>query len=260
MKNLMIYISPTGSFDNPRADLASNDGAATTKVQIENSLSLGWKKEDIMLVTNFPFTYAGIKAKVLDDVDFFERKPQVSKINAIIKLFETRLIKKNEMYWFHDLDAFQLVPSSDLEIDIKDSEIAMTDFGGAKHFLGEDRWSGGIVYFKLGSRDLFEKIREVCYQKRIDEEEAVGILTINDPKIRKRVKKINSSYNFIGYNFKSAYEKSIKPMKVVHFHPLVAKKRHGNINGFQFFNGKNPLNISLLTPKLIKFLKYHRLA
>jgi hypothetical protein len=55
MKNLLIYISPTGSFDNPRADLASNDVPVLVKVQIENSLELGWKPEDIILVTKLEY-------------------------------------------------------------------------------------------------------------------------------------------------------------------------------------------------------------
>jgi len=97
MKNLLIYISPTHSFDNPRADLASNDVPSLVKVQIENSLELGWKKEDILLVTNFAYKYGDIEALVLDDVDFFDRKPQASKINAIIKMFEHDLIEADEL-------------------------------------------------------------------------------------------------------------------------------------------------------------------
>ena len=103
----MIYISPTKSFDNPRPDLI-NDAGVSAKVQIENSLELGWKKEDIWLFTNFEFEYHGIRSRVLEDVAFFERKPQASKINALIKLFENRTIKSDELYWFHDLDAFQI--------------------------------------------------------------------------------------------------------------------------------------------------------
>src|SRR5690349_4279720 len=107
MKNILIFISPTKSFDNPRHDLI-DDADVSVKVNIENSLDLGWAKEDIWLFTNFEFEYKGIKAKVLDSVDFFNRKPQASKINAIIKMFEDGMIKKDEIYWFHDLDAFQV--------------------------------------------------------------------------------------------------------------------------------------------------------
>lgn len=259
MKNLMIYISPTDSFNNPRPDLAANDAGQLVKVQIENSLALGWKKEDILIVTNFEFQHREIKTIVLSDVDFFDRKPQVSKINAIIKLFENGMIKKGETYWFHDLDAFQLEPITEAEIGISDSQIALTDFGGGKHFGGEDKWSTGVIFFRSASKDIFNGIKELAYEKKIDEEEALGLLTINNPKIRKRVKKINNSYNFIGYNLRSVYKKSIKPLKTIHFHPLAGNRRLGTGNSLRFFKGENKLDIPLITDRLVKILKYHRI-
>ena len=260
MKNLLIYISPTYSFDNPRSDLADNDAGPLAKVQIDNSLSLGWQKEDVLLVTNFEWEYNGVKAVVLPDVDFFERKPQVSKINAIIKLFEKGLIDEDETYWFHDFDAFQLQPILPEEIDIESQQIALTDYGGGKHFGGEDRWSTGVIYFKSGSFDLFKQIQSLCYQKRIDEEEALGLLVIGDPTIRQQVCKIDCSYNFIGYHLPEVYAKSIKPLKVVHFHPRVGKKRLGSGTALEFFKGNNPLKISLVTNQLLRLLKYHRIG
>ena len=260
MKNLLIFISPTGSFNNPRPDLADNDAGQLIKVQIENSLRLGWSPKDIMLVTNFDYQYAGVKSIVLNDVEFFERKPQASKINAIVKLFEHKLIKKNEIYWFHDIDAFQQEIVKPQEIKIKQNEIAATDFGGSKMFKGEDRWSGGIIYFKSGSLDIFKKIQDEMYKKKIDEEEALGIVVINDQKLRKRVKKINSTYNFIGYNLKKLYKNTTKPIKVVHFHPRIAKKRHGLVNGLKFFLGENPINTPLVSNEVVKLFKYHRIS
>lgn len=258
MKNLLIYISPTGSFDNPRPDLTSNDAGPLAKVQIENSLALGWKKKDIILITNFDYQYGVIKATVLKDVEFFARKPQASKINAIIELFEKGMIKKGEMYWFHDLDAFQLEPITEAEIDLSYDSIALTDYGGIK-FGGTDRWSTGTIFFKLGSRDIFYRMQEVFYKKRVDEEEALSLLTIGDSNIRKRVKKLNNSYNFIGYYLRSCYAKSIKPLKVVHFHPLAGIKRIGVENSLRFFRGENKINTSLITERLMKIFKFHRI-
>lgn len=258
----MIYISPTGSFDNDRPDLASNDARPLAKVQIENSLALGWKKEDILLVTNFDYQYGEVKATVLTDVEFFERKPQASKINAIIKLFENGAIKDSEMFWFHDFDAFQLQIITENEIDLAKEDIALTDYGGGKYFGGEDRWSAGSIFFKSGSKDIFYHIKKIMYEKSIDEEEALGLLTIGDANIRKRVKKINNTYNFIGYKLQSVYKKSIKPLKVVHFHPLTGKKRLGGVgveSALRFFKGENQLNTPLITDRLIKIFKYHRI-
>ena len=150
MKNLLIYISPTGSFDNDRPDLTDNDAGFLAKVQIDNSFDLGWKKEDILLFTNFDYEYRGIKASVLKDVEFFERKPQASKINAIVKLFEKGLIKDKELYWFHDLDAFQLHQITESEIGMANVDMALTDYGR------NPRWSTGIIYFKKSSYIQFK--------------------------------------------------------------------------------------------------------
>ena len=57
MKNLLIYITPNG-FDTESEKLA--------KLQIDNSLELGWKKEDMLFVTSFPYEYRGIKSIVVD--------------------------------------------------------------------------------------------------------------------------------------------------------------------------------------------------
>ena len=57
MKCLLIYISPSNGFDKEHEEL--------TKIQIDNSLDLGWKPGEIILVTNFPWEYRGIKATVL---------------------------------------------------------------------------------------------------------------------------------------------------------------------------------------------------
>lgn len=257
MKNLLIYISPTGSFDNPRSDLASNDGEATCKVQIDNSLEFGWKREDIMLVTNFPYEYNGVKA-IEVEADFFDRKPQVSKINAILALFDSGMIEDEETYWFHDLDAFQVDKRIDVQID--DDMIACTDFGGAKFFLGRERFSGGVFYFRKGSEDLFNEIKYLCYRDKIDEEEALGIMAVGDEYFDERIEVLNNSFNFIGYNLKELYPRLIKPIKVIHFHPLVGKKRFEAETSLQYFMGDNPLKVNFVPDSLLELFKKHGLV
>lgn len=252
MKNILIFISPTKSFNNPRADLI-NDAGVSVKVQIENSLQLGWLKRDIMLFTNFNYEYAGIKATILDDVPFFERKPQASKINALLKLFENGTIKSDEIYWFHDLDAFQLCSIPMLAIDLKTSDMALTDYGR------NDRWSTGVIYFKKSSKDIFVNIRDVMYKKNIDEERALTHLTRTNQEINKRVKKINKSFNFTPRNFKTMYALALKPIRVLHFHPLGAIGRRNPQRAFDFFKGENSLHLQLITDRLLKIFKFHRI-
>lgn len=256
----MIYISSTGSFDNPRPDLASNDAGPLVKIQIDNSLALGWKKEDLLLVTNFEYQYGGVPALVLKDVEFFERKPQVSKINAIIKLFENGMIRDGELYWFHDLDAYQLEPFTKHEINLPDDSIACTDYGGGISFGGEGRWSAGIIFFKIGAKDIFCRMKEVYDAKQIDEEEALGLIVIGDPAVRERVKKINSSYNFTGYGFRSRYKNALKPLRVLHFHPWAGRRRAGIKDCLKFFRGENEMNLALMGDRLISIFNHHGIS
>lgn len=252
MINLMIYISRTGSFNNPCPGVI-NDTVPLVKVQIENSLALGWKKEDIMLVTNFDYQYGFMKATVFKDIDFFDPKPQASKINAIIKLFENKKIKKGQLYWFHDFDAFQLHPITEAEIDLGEADMGLSDYGRYK------RWSTGSIFFKSSSKDIFYRIREHVYKENIDEERVLTSLTDNNEDIRKRIKKINRTYNFTTMNLKQSYKSAIKPLRVVHFHPLAANRPWHVQRSLDYFKGDNYINTPLLTERLIKIFKYHRI-
>lgn len=248
----MTFISPTGSFYYDRLGVV-NDAAGLVKVQIENSLELGWKPEDILLFTNFDYEYGIIKANVLTDVDFFEHKPQATKINTIVKLFDKGLIKKGELYWHHDLDVFQLEPITDSEINLPEDSIALTDYGRVA------RWNTGTLFFKSGSKDIFERIKEEVYKQNTDEEHALGTLTRDDRDISKRVIKINKTYNFTPYNLRSCYKMADKPLKIVHFHPLGPIMKLGVPRALDFYMGENKLHIPLITGRLLRIFKFHRI-
>lgn len=254
MKNLLIYISPTGSFDNDRPDLTDNDAGFLAKVQIDNSLELGWRKEDILLFTNFDYEYKGVKASVLKDVEFFERKPQATKINAIVKLFENGAIKKKQLYWFHDLDAFQLYPITESELGLEAVDVGLTDYGRLP------RWNTGTIFFKNSSIDIFYQIKEVMYKDNLDEERALGKLTKEDPNIRKRIKKMNKTYNFTPFNLRSCYKMADKPIRIAHFHPRGEVKKLGIERSLDFYKGENKLQIPLITERLIKIFNNHGIS
>lgn len=253
MKNLMIYISPTGSFNNPREDLPSNDAGILAKVQFENSLALGWKLKDILLFTNFDFQYGAFKSTVLKDVEFFDQLPRTSKINAIVKLFEKGIIKKGQLYWFHDLDAFQLYPITESEVDLRNADIGMADYGLSK------KWNTGSIFFNSKAKDIFYQVEKIARKKIIDEEKAFWLLASKNPKIRKRIKTIDRTYNFTAFNLRPTYRRVIKPIRVVHFHPLAEIKQLKIKKPFDYFKGDNYMNTPIITEELIKIFKYHRI-
>src|SRR5947207_2889604 len=102
MKNLLIYIN---SIDKK----LSSEHEVLTKIQVDNRLELVWTLKDILLVTNFDYEYRGVKSIIVDDYAVFDQN-RSTKIPAINQLFRDGIIEDGEIYWFHDHDAFQLVP------------------------------------------------------------------------------------------------------------------------------------------------------
>src|SRR6266404_934954 len=150
MKNLLVYIHPEKIF------VYGTD--ALIRVQIDNSLELGWKRENILLVTNFDYQYNGVKAMVIGDENYCVHGPTSSTINAINTLFDLEVIG-DDLYWFHNIDAFQL--EENIELDLGVADMATTDsvdvFAEGDKYFGAHRWDNAVIYFKKSSRDIFEQ-------------------------------------------------------------------------------------------------------
>lgn len=259
MKNLLIYI-------NPRKDFGEEE-KVTVKIQIDNCLDLGWKREDIMLVTNFPYEYNGVRSLVVGDAYYCAFEPLSTKVYALPKLFERGLFKEGEIYWVHDLDAFQNEVITASEVESVMGEMGLTDRGRTP------KWNMGSIFFKSSSRDIFNWIRDIVCTYKIDEESAAWILTGHDnvfedaephlvkgytennipgiKNINERIKKINISYNFRMWNVRSCYAMAVQPIRVVHFHPL------GEQELDFFMYGKNKINTILMPERLIKIFNQH---
>lgn len=186
-----------------------------TKIQIDNSLALGWKEEDILLVMNFDFEYRGVKSHVLDGNCEVKDGNRSSKLPMIVRLFEEGVIG-DDVYWFHDHDAFQLQSFSDF--DMGDADLAWTDHGWTS------MWNAGSFFFKKSARDIFEKSNEIMYARGLNEQTAFIELLRENPEIEKRCKKINITYNFTIYYHVKTLPKADKPLRVAHFQ--AQKPRH----------------------------------
>jgi hypothetical protein len=240
MKNLLVFISPQKKF--------YGEHAALVKVQIDNSLLLGWKLKDIILVTNFPYQYGSLKALEVGDEVYCEHSPISTKITAVVELFKKKLINKDELYWLHDLDAFQLVEIPESEIEIEKDEIGVCDYGRMP------KCAGGSVFFRLGAKKVFEKIKEKLFElKTVDEVAMTALIDEGET----RIKKMNISYNFLTFNVRSCYQMAIKPLRVAHFHPTKGVRQSGITNAFDWFKGNNKINTQLIPNRLIKLLNYH---
>ena len=89
MKNLLIYTGPAKAFSAEDAQLA--------KIQIDNSLNLGWKRENLLLITDFSWEYNGIKSLVVPDGLYYDFDANANKARVIVYMFKQKMIDPHEL-------------------------------------------------------------------------------------------------------------------------------------------------------------------
>jgi hypothetical protein len=201
VKNLMIHVSPK------RPD------EGLLKAQIDNAFLMGWK--DVMLVTNFPYKYKGIKSVVVPDSCWYKRRPRGTKLTTICYLFDQKMI--DDEMWYHDLDAFQLTP---LEPDLGEKDAGFTTYNSDPYLTN---WNSGSFFFKPSAKDLFGWIKDMMFERNCHDEQALCILARNNyNNINSRYKMLNCTYNLCRVrNTPDMYEQADKPIRVLHFDPRV---------------------------------------
>lgn len=206
MKNLFIFVSPAKSLPKEYDDLI--------KIQIDNSLELGWKPEDIVLAFNFDYGYRGVKSTLVGNYEVFDQN-RSTKVPVIIELFDKGLIG-DDLYWFHDFDAFQLVPFQ-VTLDV--------DAGFTDHGAYSKTWNAGSFFFKKSARDIFETIYKYMNLRGSNEQNALTYMWQNNINgINDRYRLMNTTYNIGIYKIDQNVKAAELPIKVAHFHPH--KKRH----------------------------------
>ena len=168
----------------------SDETESLVKAQIDNSIEFGWKKEDIVLLTNFQYEYQGITATVID---------VVSRADAILYLLEQGVVQEAELWWAHDINVFQRRPmkSSDIDLD-----------GTTAGFTGSDTgmFEMGSFFFRKDANKVFEWIRNRARRRRSDEATALASLSTTN------YRNINSMYAKLNFTLAHALFLSNKNM------------------------------------------------
>lgn len=244
MKNVLIYTSRNRDF--------SEENKVLVKVQVDNSLSLGWSREDILLYTNFPYEYNGVKATVVDSRLQFRFDKTGNKILVIRQLLRDGFLMPG-IYWYHDFDAYQNGVITEGELGLDGYDIGLTGYGYKKQV------NGGSFFFRETSFSIFDEwcnANHARVRTRGDEKTMTDM--INDGRMGKyKYKLLNITYNFGMRHTRGNYLRADKPLKVLHFHPDYDDDLLPYPVKDTFFYGKNPLGISYVSPRLKEIFKKH---
>src|SRR3989344_1197666 len=151
MKNLLIYIGPRKRFDEEHSLL--------TSIQVDNCLDLGWKKEDILLVTDFPYAYNGVTALVVPDGLYYEFDKNANKSKVLVYLLYQGIIEPGTIYWCHDFDAYENYPINETELGLENYDLGLT------HYFYKPEWQLGSSFFKSSAKDILELLDEATMKK-----------------------------------------------------------------------------------------------
>lgn len=238
MKQVLTYVNPLKRFDAHDETLF--------KIQVDNSLDLGWSADDIIFLTNFDYEYRSVVSRPVPDRCYCLFLPVNTKL-PVIAYYADQL--EDGLHWLHDLDAFQQVPFSENDILMGHHEVAFCDFGRM------DQPSGGSIFFEKTAQDLFQKAEKVMYARRMIDERAIQKVMEDSEVDYNRVKKLNITFNFLYVNFASCYLMAHKPIKVVHFNPYEGARKIPSL--LDFYRGKNGYQAKLLEPRLEKIFNQH---
>jgi len=184
------------------------------KAQIDNLLEVGWKTDDIILLTNFDFEFMNIKAEIIKLNNFCLSG---SKMWGIQFLFDNGRV--NEVIHVSDLDCWQ---NAWFDCPIFDGDIGACEYSNPK-------FNGGSIFWKPGAKDIVDEVIRVLTEAQAKSEEPTLNKIFRSDKYKDRVSVLNSTYNVGCSGFFERLTRSEKPIKICHFQPqnTVAWEIHG---------------------------------
>jgi len=248
MKNLMCYTGPARKFDE--------ECEVLTRIQIDNSLDLGWKKEDILLFTDFEYEYNGVRSIVVPDDLYCAFDKKSNKMLVITHLLLNGIVDEDQLYWYHDFDAYENSKIEESELGLGDVGLGLTTYGY------KPDWNCGCFFFRRSAEDIFALIVQTMFNRRPRpraDEKALQRLTDDSWIDENRYRKLNTTYNITMRDVAYSYSRASKPLKVLHFHPYTEdddyKLPDKLLNTFMY--GRNRMGIPLMSERLIKIFHYH---
>jgi|TARA_R110002020_G_scaffold341703_1_gene556278 hypothetical protein len=239
MKNVYIYnvVEDNIRYDN---ELLLN----YFRAQVDNSLRFGWKKEDIIIGTNFDFEHNGVKNIKLENIcttNIFN-----NKWYGMLELMNNGYI--DDDFWFHDQDSWQV---SKVEFPEFVGEI------GGCTYVYTPEWNTCSMFLKQTSVSIVEYIVE--FMKINDntnfysDENYISLLRGGSP-IQDYLTTLNNKFNVGLTHMEKRYQAAEKPVCSLGFQP------HVQSSWDVFIEGKNDLDLKLIDNEMIELFKTYNLV
>ncbi len=230
MKNIIV-----ANFQ-PKSKISKEQLSTYINAQIDNSLSLGWDRKDLILISNFEYGYNHVYAI---EYDLNNICLTGSKMFGIDKLFDDihiNMILKDDSIWLHDLDVWQ---------NFQFCQMSCPILLGEHNYIGickypTEKLAGGSIFLR-NNYYVHKVVRHICadiIDKKANKEEAIlHDVLIEEYDRNHSVCILNSTYNVGSHGFDLRIETAEKPVKCFHFHP------EKNWNKFNIFIDKRLKNI-----------------
>tara|TARA_B100000475_G_C14965154_1_gene301538 strand:+ start:115 stop:840 length:726 start_codon:yes stop_codon:yes gene_type:complete len=239
MKNVYIYnvVEDNIRYDN---ELLLN----YFRAQVDNSLRFGWKKQDIIIGTNFDFEHNGVKNIKLENIcttNIFN-----NKWYGMLELMNNGYI--DDDFWFHDQDSWQV---SKVEFPEFVGEI------GGCTYVYTPEWNTCSMFLKQTSVSIVEYIVE--FMKINDntnfysDENYISLLRGGSP-IQDYLTTLNNKFNVGLTHMEKRYQAAEKPVCSLGFQP------HVQSSWDVFIEGKNDLDLKLIDNEMIELFKTYNLV
>jgi hypothetical protein len=175
--------------------------------QIENSIELGWDPSEICIYANFDFEFMGVKT-----TRWVPNKHcwTGSKMFAVYDYFSNfcKPFEVDEILWAHDLDCWE-------NHSFETPEFA--DVGIATY--SNSKFNGGSLFWRYRALDMIRVI-DFLLSEGAEKEEPTINRVLKSKKFRDRVTVVDNTYNVGCSGFVKRYNRSEKPIKVLHFNPM----------------------------------------
>jgi hypothetical protein len=241
LKLFLAYTNPLKQFDE--------ETSVMINLQIDNSLELGWKTEDIYLYLNFDYEYNGVKAVIVDDFCIPWGK-ESNKILVIDHLLKNNLLEKG-LYWYHDFDVYQNAIITEEELEMDGYDLGLTSY------IYKKEWNCGSFFFRETAGDIFALWAKRMFDRerpRVDEKTLFKLI---DQGLITGYKELNATYNIVKRDVAYICSKARKPYRALHFHPYDTDPELPKPLLDTFMYGKNKFEKPIMSERLINlFHKY----